>query len=177
MSGVPRSRIVLVAAVARNGVIGRDGGMPWRLPTDLKLFRRLTMGKPVVMGRRTFEAIGKPLDGRINIVVTRDTGFGAEGILVAHGLDDAIVIAEEAQQADAVTEIMVIGGGTVYSEMMDRADRICLTRVEAEPEGDTVFPAIDPAEWIRVRDEPLPKGERDTADVRFQVFERREPRP
>ena len=146
------ARIVLVVAVAENGVIGHRGGMPWRLPTDLAHFRAVTLGKPVVMGRKTFGAIGRPLPGRDNIVVTRDPTLSIANAHVAHSVEEALALGAELAEArgggeaDAACEIAVIGGAEIFAATLGRADRIHLTRVHARPEGDTFFPALDPAE-------------------------------
>jgi dihydrofolate reductase len=160
--------IALVAAVADNGVIGVGTGLPWRLSSDMKRFRALTIGKPVIMGRKTYETIGKPLAGRRNIVVTRRKDFAAEGIVVASSLDAALTLAAEG----APDEIMVIGGGEIYAETIGRADRLYITHVEAKPEGDTRFPPIDPAIWRAGPEERLPAGEKDSAATRFIVYDR-----
>ena len=131
----------IVVAVARNGVIGRDNQLPWRLPDDLKYFKQATMGHPVIMGRRTWQSIGKPLPGRKNIVVTRDRDFEAPGCVVVHSLSDAWKAAEGADEA------CVIGGTTLFEETLPSADVIHLTEVEAEVEGDTWFPPFDRGEW------------------------------
>jgi len=167
-------KIVLHAAVARNGVIGRDGGLPWRLSSDLKRFKAQTMGKPLVMGRRTFEGLGRPLPGRLNIVVTRDPGFRADGIEVARSVDDALALARAKARCMAASpdEICVIGGGEIYRQTIDRADRLCITHVEAAPDGDTWFPAIDPALWRVSSAEPHPPGERDSHATVFTVYDR-----
>jgi dihydrofolate reductase len=164
--------VVLVAAVAQNGVIGRDGAMPWRLSTDLRRFKRLTDGKPVVMGRKTFEAIGKPLSGRTNIVVSRSPDFSPAGALIAGSVDEAIAVGIEEAERAGVAEVPVIGGGEVYAAAIDRADRMYVTHVAASPEGDTFFPAIDPAQWRPISSEPIPAGERDTEATTFVVYER-----
>lgn len=135
------ARISLIVAAAENGVIGRDGGLPWHLPADLARFKSLTMGKPLVMGRRTFESIGRPLPGRRNIVVTRQADFEAPGCDVVGSIDEAI---EAASDAD---EIMVIGGGDLYRQVLPRADRVYLTRVHVECDGDVRFPELDPRQW------------------------------
>ncbi|MEL6735560.1 MAG: dihydrofolate reductase [Pseudomonadota bacterium] len=165
--------IVIVVAVAKNGVIGMDGGMPWRLSTDLKRFKVLTLGKPMIMGRKTFESIGKPLPGRTSIVVTRDTDWQSPGVVAIDGLDKALAAATEIAAADGVSEICVVGGGEIYRQTLDRATRLCVTEVDAEPEGDTTFPPIDDAQWIIVSTEAVPPGERDTAATTYRVYERR----
>ena len=141
-----RPEIVLVVAVADNGVIGRDGAMPWHLPADLKHFKRLTTGKPVIMGRKTFESIGKPLPGRHNIVLTRDSGWTADGVTVVPNLAEAIAAAGLDPRARA-GEIMIVGGAQIYAEAMPIASRIERTRIHISPDGDTRFPALDPDQW------------------------------
>lgn len=139
--------IALVVAMADNGVIGRGGDLPWRLPEDLKYFRAVTMGKPIVMGRRTYESIGRPLPGRANIVVTRNPAFEAEGVDVVATLDEALLVAERRAGEAGVGEIMIIGGAEIYRAVLPRADRIYLTEVHDAVEGDTVFPAFDRDAW------------------------------
>ena len=163
-------KLELVVAAARNGVIGRDGAMPWNMPGDLKAFRRLTMGKPIVMGRRTFEAIGRPLDGRTNIVVTRDVAFAAEGVEIAHTLEEALEIARQA--TGATDRIMVIGGGEIYNAVRPQADVIHLTRIDAAPEGDTYFPDPEPDCWREVERTPIPQGPRDEYAAELVRYER-----
>ena len=166
-----RPTVSIIAAVAENGVIGADGAMPWRLSTDMKRFRLLTMGKPVIMGRKTFESIGKPLAGRLNVVVTGNPGFRADGIAVVPNLEAALALATD--RAAEAGEVVVIGGGQVYAAAMDLAARLYITHVTAEPVGDVHFPDIDPAVWRPVSQEEVPAGERDTAATRFVVYERR----
>jgi dihydrofolate reductase len=154
--------VVLVAAVARNGVIGVDGGMPWHIPADLKRFRRLTMGHPMVMGRKTFESMGR-LPGRRSIVITRDRSWHADGAEVADSLDAAIALATGTDEL-----VMVVGGGQIYAQAMDRADRLEITHVDREAPGDTVFPAIDPQRWqVTARE--------DADGVAFVTYTRRRP--
>ncbi|MGY6708940.1 MAG: dihydrofolate reductase [Rhizobiaceae bacterium] len=162
-------RIGIYVAAARNGVIGNDGEMPWRLSSDLKRFKAGTMGKPVVMGRRTWESIGKPLPGRRNIVVTRNRDYRAEGAEVVASLPEALDMAQSLR----AEEVAVIGGGEIYRQAMEMADRLHMTHVDAEPEGDTRFPAIDPALWHPVSREFVPAGERDTYATEYVVYERR----
>lgn len=168
----PEARLALIAAVAENGVIGRGRDLPWRLKSDMKRFRRLTMGKPVVMGRRTFEAIGRPLPGRTNIVVSRRTGFASDGMIVAASLDDALAIARRQAVNDGVDEVLVIGGEEVYRAALPRADRLYITHVAATPEGDARFPPIDPAVWRAVSREAVAAGDRDSAPTTFVVYDR-----
>lgn len=163
-------RIRLVAAVAENGVIGRDGGMPWRLSTDMKRFKATTMGKPVVMGRKTWESFPKrPLPGRHNIVVTRDPTYAAEGASVAGSLDAALALA----RAEGAREACVIGGGEIYAAALPLADSLDVTHILAEIDGDTYFPAIDPAIWSEASSEDFPAGDKDSHATRHVVYERR----
>ncbi|MCJ2141830.1 dihydrofolate reductase [Methylobacterium sp. E-066] len=146
--------VSLVAAVARNGVIGRDNGLAWHLSSDLKRFKALTMGKPMLMGRRTWASIGRPLPGRRTLVLTRDRGFRAEGAETVHDWDAALAAA-------AGPELMVVGGAEIYALALTHADRLHLTEVEAEPEGDVRFPAFDRAAFRETFREAHPAGPRD----------------
>ena len=141
-------RIVQVAAVAENGVIGHNGDIPWSLPEDLKHFRAVTRDNTVVMGRRTFESIGHPLPFRSNIVVTRDTAWSHDGVFVAHDIDEAIALAQ-----DFDGDVMVIGGAQIYAAAMDRATHQVLTEVHQSPDGDTTYPDWDPADWVETERE------------------------
>ena len=163
-------RIGIYVAVARNGVIGNQGEMPWRLSTDLKRFKAITMGKPVVMGRKTWESIGKPLPGRRNIVVTRNRDFFADGADVAPSVPAALDMA----RSDAAAEVAVIGGGEIYRQAIDLADTLHVTHVEAELEGDTRFPDIDLAIWKPVTREAVAAGDRDSFATEYVVYERRD---
>jgi dihydrofolate reductase len=148
-SGTSDKRIVLVAAVADNGVIGRDGDIPWRIPEDMRHFREVTTGSSVVMGRRTYESIGRPLPRRTNIVVTRTPGWSAEGVTVAASVDEALVAAR-----GAAGDVMVIGGAQIYRAVMDLADVQVITEVHQSPEGDTFYPSFDRSQWVETRREP-----------------------
>lgn len=139
--------IVLVVAVAENGVIGRDGGLPWHIPADLREFKRVTMGKPIVMGRRTYESIGRPLPGRANIVVSRDPGFGPPGVTVVRSVAEALDAARFAAKAAGAEEICIIGGAAIFAEALPLADRIRLTEVHASPEGDVRMPGFSRRLW------------------------------
>ena len=162
----------LIAAVARNGGIGFGNALPWRLSSDLKRLKALTLGKPLVMGRKTFESIGKPLPGRFSIVVTRDVSFSASGVEVAGNLDAALSLA----RAHGTDEIMIAGGGEIYAQTIAGADRLYMTEVDLAPEADAWFPRIDPLLWREVRREPGVRGPRDEADFVFVDYERiREP--
>jgi len=165
--------VALVVAAAENDVIGRGGRLPWRIPSDLRLFRRITMGKPVIMGRRTFSSIGKPLDGRDNIVLSRDPAFSAEGIIVRPTLASAIAAAREIAAAKGVDEIMVIGGSEVFREALPYAERIYLTRVHGTPEGDVHLPPIPQDQWREASREALPKADSDEFACTLIVLERK----
>jgi dihydrofolate reductase len=165
-------RIVVVVAVAENGVIGYEGGLPWRQSSDLKLFRKLTMGKPLIMGRRTFQSIGKPLDGRDNIVITRDPSFTAAGVSICGSVPEALTLARVLATTRGADEIAVIGGAEIYDAFLPDADRIYLTRVHAEPVGDKYFAPLDPALWRETSREPLPKGDRDQFETTLIVYDR-----
>jgi dihydrofolate reductase len=171
--GASPIEVSLVVAVARNGVIGRDGGLPWRLSSDLKRFKANTIGRPVIMGRKTFQSIGKPLPGRHNIVVTRDAAFQHEGVTIAPDVAAALDIAKAHAARDGVQEICVIGGGEIYRQTINEADRLVVTYVEAEVEGDTRFPSIDPNIWRENSSEAFPAGEKDSHSTRHVVYERR----
>ncbi len=163
--------IALVVAIAGNGVIGVKGGLPWRLPSDLKRFKAMTMGKPVIMGRKTWESVGRPLPGRLNIVVTSNPDLRLEGARTANSLDRALDIAKAGNPEAG--EICIIGGGHIYAEALPIADRLHVTHVLADVEGDTYFPAIDPRQWEPVVREEIPRGERDSAPMLFVTYERR----
>jgi dihydrofolate reductase len=159
----PRISIVLLAAVAENGVIGRDNAMPWRLSSDLKRFRAVTMNKPVVMGRKTFRSIGKPLDGRTNIVISRDANFAAPGVVAATTLDAALNVARGDALRRGADAIAVIGGTEIFTQIMPAADRLDITLVHAKPAGDTFFPQIDPKVWRETERRDHSPGPQDDA--------------
>ncbi|MBZ9773407.1 dihydrofolate reductase [Mesorhizobium sp. CO1-1-8] len=169
--------VAIYVAIAENGVIGRDGGLPWRLSTDLKRFRADTMGKPIIMGRKTYEGIGRPLPGRLNIVVTRDKTWRAEGVEVAHSLEAAVQLATvRGRRMADVDEVCVIGGGEIYAQAMLLADRLHVTHVLAAVDGDAHFPPIDPESWRIVSSREFPAGEKDSHATRYSVYERRRER-
>ena len=153
--------------MADSGVIGRDNTLPWHLPEDLKRFKRLTMGKPIVMGRKTFESIGKPLPGRENIVVTRDTNYQRDGVTVVHDPDGAL------RAAGGAPEIMVIGGAELFRALLPRAGRIHLTRVHGNIAGDVIWPALDERDWQVVEREHRAADERHAYAMTFEVWEKR----
>lgn len=163
-------RIALIVAMAENRVIGREGDLPWRIPADLKYFKAKTMGKPIVMGRRTFDSIGKPLPGRANIVVTRGNATFPEGVDVAGDIDTALAIAQKRADETSADEIMIIGGATLYEATLSRADRLYLTEVHATVEGDTCFPAFDQDEWRETERED--RGDIHAVPVSFVTLDR-----
>ena len=168
--------IVFVVAIAENGVIGQDNAMPWRLKSDLKRFKALTLNKPVVMGRKTFLSIGKPLPGRTNIVVTRDPGFQAPGIVVVPSLDAAYDVARGDALRRFATEVMVVGGAEIYSQWLDRADRLEITEVHAQPQGDAFLTQLlkpDPARWTEVGRVRNAAADVDGTDFTYATYIRR----
>ncbi len=169
-------KVAIYVAIAENGVIGRENGLPWKLSTDLRRFKATTMGKPIIMGRKTWESFPKrPLPGRLNIVVTRDRDFRAEGAEVVHSLEDGVKLATVRGRCMAgADEICVVGGGEIYRQAMPMADRLCITHILESVDGDTRFPWIDPAIWKVVSEEEFPAGEKDTHATRYTVYDRRE---
>jgi dihydrofolate reductase len=168
-------RTTFVVARARNGVIGRDGRLPWKLPSDLKLFRQLTLGRPVIMGRRTWESLGiRPLPGRHNLVITRQLDYEAEGALVVHSLAAALAAARKLAEQDGADEIAIIGGGQIFAEALaaDQVDRVYLSEVEIEADGDTVMPAFDRDRWRETARQVMPRGPRDEASFSLVTLDR-----
>lgn len=163
----------MIAAVGANGVIGAGGEIPWRLPTDFAHFKRTTMGKPLIMGRKTFESIGKPLPGRTNIIVTRQADYPAEGVLVTRTLAEALELARQVAVADGSEEVFVGGGGEIYREAMPLAQRLYVTHVDASPPGDAVFPAIDPKIWEVEAVLDVQRTERDSHGFTVKLYRRR----
>ncbi|WP_407188133.1 dihydrofolate reductase [Bradyrhizobium centrosematis] len=164
--------IVFVVAIAENGVIGAGNAMPWRLKSDMARFKALTIGKPVIMGRKTFESLPRPLPNRTNIVVTRDAAYRANGAIVTTSAADADAIARGDALRRSVAEIAVIGGAEIFRQWLGRADRLEITEVHARPEGDTHF-EIDKAEWDEVERVRHPAGPDDSADVSYVTYRRR----
>jgi dihydrofolate reductase len=161
--------VSLIVAVSNNNAIGKDGKMPWHLPNDLKHFKNITWAMPVIMGRKTFESMGKPLAGRKNIVITRQKGYKPEGAVAVQSLSDALFLANEMD----VKEIFVIGGGEIYKMVWEKANRIYLTRVKMEaPDADTFFPAIGPQEWKLVSQKDFEADEKNSYSHSFQTWER-----
>jgi dihydrofolate reductase len=164
--------IVVLAAVAENGVIGRGNALPWRLKSDMAHFRSITMGKPVVMGRKTYLSIGKPLKGRTTIVVSRDRGFGAQGVVIAPSLDAALAAARGDAARRNCDTIVVAGGADIYAQAMPSATQLAITEVHSRVEGDTRFPAIDPKAWREIaRREQKPAAD-DEAAFAFVTYQR-----
>ncbi|WP_455234718.1 type 3 dihydrofolate reductase [Thiogranum longum] len=159
-------RVSLVVAMAENRVIGRDNELPWRLSADLQHFKALTMGKPIIMGRKTYESIGRPLPGRICIVVTRDSSYTAEGCRVAHSVGQAL------ETAAGYDEVMIIGGADLYGQLLERADRLYLTLVRAEIDGDAWFPEFDAQQWREIARESHQADEKNQYDYDFVTLER-----
>lgn len=168
--------MVLIAAVADNGVIGSEGAIPWRLKSDMQRFKALTTGRPVVMGRKTFVSLKRPLPGRTNIVITRDRDFRATGAVVTTSFEEACAIARGDALRRSAREIAVIGGAEIYAYGMRRADRLEITEVHLYPRGDTTFPAVDPALWEEVARERHPAGPDDSAEFSYVTYRRRRPR-
>jgi dihydrofolate reductase len=165
--------IAIIAAVAENGVIGSGNRIPWRLPSDFAHFKRLTLGKPLIMGRRTFESIGRPLPGRTNIVVTRQPGYQPDGVIVISSLAAALEHAQEIARADRANEVMIGGGAEIYAQAMPLADRMYLTRVALRPAGDAMFPPIDFTQWKPEGDIEVVPHPGDTATFRVTVYRRK----
>lgn len=163
----------MIAGVAENGVIGSEQTIPWRVPSDMAFFKATTMGKPIVMGRKQYETVGRPLPGRTNIVVTRQQGYQPEGVLVFHDIDAALDRAAGIAAADGVDEIMIIGGGELYAQLMPRADRLYISHIDLSPAGDVRFPAIAPEDWVVIDLPEVTPGPRDEASYRVKVYERR----
>ncbi|PJG57708.1 type 3 dihydrofolate reductase [Aeromonas cavernicola] len=161
-------KISMIAAMAHNRVIGKDNQMPWHLPADLAHFKRVTLGKPVLMGRKTFESIGRPLPGRRNLVISRNPSYQAEGIEVVGSVEAALALLA----GGAVEELMVIGGGHLYSEMLPRANYLYLTQIDLAAEGDTCFPAFDDGQWQRITSEAHPADEKNPHPYCFETWQR-----
>jgi dihydrofolate reductase len=176
-TAIARPKIVLIVAVAENGVIGADGAIPWRLKSDMQRFKAMTINKPVVMGRKTFVSLRRPLPGRTNIVITRDADYRAAGAVVTTSLHSARAVATGDALRRFVTEIAVIGGAEIYAQWMGIADRIELTEVHARPAGDTYFAAIDAADWQEVARVRNPAGPDDGAEFSYVTYIRRPTSP
>jgi dihydrofolate reductase len=171
-----RPEIVLIVAVAENGVIGSQGAIPWRLKSDMQRLKALTLGRPVVMGRKTYVSIGRPLPGRTNIVVTRDAAFRAAGVVVTTSFAASRAVATGDALRRLATEIAVIGGAEIYAQWMDCADRLEITEVHARPEGDTYLATIDATVWEEVARVRNSAGSDDSVDFSYVTYRRRKPR-
>ncbi|PHZ84956.1 dihydrofolate reductase [Paremcibacter congregatus] len=165
-------KLSMIVAVAENGVIGKDNDLPWKISSDMKYFKETTMGKPVIMGRKTFQSIGRPLPGRTNIVITRDTGFAPEGVIPAFTLEMALEVGKSLAEAKGLDEVMVIGGAEIYKLCLPDADRLYLTRVHGDVEGDATFPELDPEDWLESNSTRHKAGEKDSHDYSLIVLDR-----
>ena len=162
----------MIAAVAENNAIGINNKMPWYLPGDLRYFKAVTLGKPIIMGRKTFDSLRKPLPGRTNIVITRDSSWAHDGVKVVHSLEDAIALAEDVALINGNDEIMVIGGEQIYRQALARADRLYLTRVYQSFEGDAFFPEISESEWVETAREDLQSEDEEPLTYSYLVLDR-----
>ncbi|QLE96176.1 dihydrofolate reductase [Neptunomonas phycophila] len=165
-------RLAMIVAQSSNRVIGRDNKLPWYLPGDLKYFKQATMGKPIIMGRKTFESIGKPLPGRLNIVISRDASFTAQGIKVVMSLPDAIELAESQALIDGVDEAMIIGGAQIYALALPEVERLYITQVHADIEGDAYFPEFNRSQWTELGREDFSAQGPNPFDYSFIVYQR-----
>ena len=163
--------LALIAAYAQNNVVGIDNKLPWHLPEDLKYFKRITTGKAIIMGRKTYESIGRPLPNRTNIVITRNSEFTAPGIEVVTSLDAAIELAQSINEINGTDETMVIGGAQIYAESLPKADRLYLTHVHADVKGDAYFPDVDLSQWKQVGCEDYQADESNPYDYSFAVYD------
>jgi len=166
--------VCIVAARGRNGVIGSQGDLPWRLRSDLQKFKQTTIGKPCLMGRKTWDSLQlRPLPGRLNLVISKNPDFAAKGALVCATLDEALAIGRETAREDGVGEVCVIGGAQIYALALPKARRLYISEVEASPEGDARFPDFNEADWIEISSERIEPGEKDDHAFTFRVLERR----
>ena len=175
---MPLAQIALVVARGSNGVIGRDGNLPWRIRSDLQRFKAVTIGKPCIMGRKTWESLPlRPLPGRLNLVLTKDESYHesekAKGCVVVTSLDEALSMAREQAADDDMNEICVIGGAAIFEAALPRAKRLYITEVDAAPDGDVLFPAFDENDWTETLNEAHPAGEKDDHAFTFRTLERR----
>tara|TARA_R110002167_G_scaffold318347_1_gene523969 strand:- start:134 stop:625 length:492 start_codon:yes stop_codon:yes gene_type:complete len=162
----------MIWAMSRNRTIGRNNALPWHLPEDMKYFKRVTMGKPIIMGRKTWESIGRPLPGRSNIVITRDPSYTAEGVKIVRTLEEAISLAESIALIDGAEEAVVIGGAQIYALALPLADRLYMTQVHAEVEGDAFFPQFDLTQWNELGREDFSAAGPNPYDYSFVVLDR-----
>lgn len=167
--------VALVVAAARNRVIGRNNQLPWHLPAELAHFKRITLGKPIIMGRNTFESIGRPLPGRTNIVVTRNPSWVADGVVTCHSLAAAVAHGRDQARADGMAEVLVIGGAQLYREALSLAQKIYMTEVACEPEGDAWFPSLAPDDWLEVHRTHHRPDDKNSLEYAIVELLRREP--
>jgi len=168
-------RLALIVAQGRNRVIGNENRLPWYLPEDLRYFKQVTLGKPIIMGRKTYESIGKPLPGRTNIVITRDPDWFADGVKLSASLEEAVEIAEAQALVDGGDEAVIIGGAQIYAQSLSLVDRLYMTEVDAEPEGDAWFPEVDYSLWVELARESFPAGDQPNRyPYAFVVYERKD---
>lgn len=165
-------KVALIAAFAQNLVVGINNSLPWHLPEDLKYFKRTTSGKAIIMGRKTYESIGRPLPNRTNIVISRNPDFSAEGVVIVASIEEAIKHAESVNTINGVDEVMIIGGAAIYQASLPMADRLYLTHVHANVEGDAYFPKVDFDQWKEVAREDFNKDESNPYDYSFSVYDK-----
>jgi len=168
----------MIVATADNNIIGKDNDMPWHLPADLAYFKKATLGKPIIMGRKTYESIGRPLPGRRNIVISRDESYtpqgkGAEGVDTVTSVEQALALVDGSDGSEAVDEIMVIGGGAIYAHCLAKADRLYVTHIKADIDGDTQFPQYDDGSWIKTNSELREADEKNAHQLDFSIYERK----
>ncbi|MFL0810885.1 MAG: dihydrofolate reductase [Agarilytica sp.] len=164
-------KLAIIVAKSENSVIGKDNALPWHLPEDLKFFKRVTMGHPIIMGRLTYESIGRPLPGRANIVVTRHLDWQAEGVQIAHSLEEAVMLAENSERPDEW--VMVIGGANLYAQALPKCQRLYLTQVHAKIDGDAYFPEVDDHAWLESARESHEKDSKNPYDYSFLTWDRK----
>jgi dihydrofolate reductase len=168
-------RLALIAAMDRNHVIGKDNDLPWHLPSDLQWFKKNTFGKPILMGRKTYESIGRPLPGRTNIILTRDLDYRAEGCVIVHQLEEAFLAAARHTEDEVEFELVVIGGGQLFDLLIGSADRLYLTLIDAEFDGDVYFPRYNPDDWTVVWQQEKRAGGSSAYDLKFLILDRNMP--
>lgn len=162
----------MIVATADNNVIGKDNDMPWHLPADLAYFKKVTLGKPIIMGRKTYESIGRPLPGRRNIVISRDESYTADGVDTVTSIEQALSLVDGTDGNVAVEEIMVIGGGAIYKHCLPNADRLYVTHIRAAIDGDTQFPKYDDGSWQKISSELRLSDEKNAHDLDFCIYQR-----
>jgi len=162
----------MIVATADNNIIGKDNTMPWHLPADLAYFKQVTLGKPIIMGRKTYESIGRPLPGRRNIVISRDESYTAEGIDTVTSVEKALALVDGSDGGEAVEEIMVIGGGAIYKHCLPNADRLYVTHIKATIDGDTQFPNYDNGSWQKIESELRKSDDKNAYDLDFCIYQR-----